>query len=249
MNEIIKSGFLVTGGVSQRGCVHYSREEVEGETKEDRFRGNWKTEKKIDSVTEQTNLMKTRMQIENNIRRIGFSVGSMGFLVPVERGDELKKQLEVAKKLVREWNRVAKYTSLRYEFIVFTVSGKDEQLALTLYNKVTELLEDADKAIQKGDVKGLRKVLYSLSDLDGILPNEMEKSVKDIVEKAKNRAKEAVKKTKTLAEGGKEKMIAKLLKAESAPVKAIRAGMIEVIEKIGEKETVKLPIVHIREVE
>jgi len=227
----IKDGYLVVGGISQRGCVSYTHSGRKKNESGERLEEDWETHKVVLSVDEQKNLSSTRRLLRRKISSLGSIINDFGIYVPREAGNELEAAISVANEGVREYNKKAKYTRLQANFTVFEIGGGDERVAKALYDNTVNLLDDMNEAIEKGDIKALRYSIKRMRGISSVLPPQTGKKLAAQIKEAREAAKEAV---KAQSESGSEKQkLEKAVKAlKKVSVNGLRISLVETVTKM-----------------
>lgn len=227
----LKSGYLVVGNVTQRGCATYRQENRTGTRVGDGLEEDWQAHKSCASVEEQKKVSAYRSIFSSKIAALGTYISGFGYLVQKERGQELEDTLRGIEAAVAQYNSEARYTRLGATFAIFETQATDEKVARALYGKVVGVLTEANKAIQAGDVKGLREALDNLKGTESMLPEETGQKLSRVIKMAREAAKRAV---KAIKEGVTEMGTAAVVKQVMAEVdvSGVRAGMIEMEREI-----------------
>lgn len=239
--KYIKDGYLVVGGISQRGCVSYTHSGRKKNETGERLEEDWETHKVVLSVDEQKNLSSTRRLLRRKISSLGSIINDFGIYVPREFGNELEAAISVANDGVREYNKKAKYTRLQSNFTVFEIGGGDERVAKALYDNTVNLLEDMNEAIEKGDIKALRYSIKRMRGISSVLPPQTGKKLANQIKEAREAAKEAV---KAQGDSGTDKQkLEKAVKAlQKVSVSGLKASLVETVTKM-DKSSKKLSYV------
>jgi len=250
--KYIQDGYLVVGGISQRGCVSYRHSGRSGDVDGVRLEEDWSTHKTVLDVNEQRRLKAAKNTLTRKILRLGAPLANFGVYVRQDKAEELEAVLREVDAEVRTYNASARYTYMLSSFTVFQILGGDERIARALYDRAVNLIDEISTAIGKGDVKAIRSSLRGLRGLDEILPAETGAEISKAINEARAAAREATKAVKDSTGTDDEKAEAMAEQMKNIDLGGIRASLIETSEDLEKKtsETAYVPdLVNARQIE
>lgn len=248
MSKVLKAGFLVVGGVSQRGCIRYVQDGYQEARNGNLMEADWKTHKRVQDVEEQARLTKAGGLLVHQIRKLGVSLSSLGVFVPVEEAGQLETALKGIRGSVDEYNRTAVCTRLSCSWAVFEVGETDGRFARILYDRAVGLLESVSEAIRSGNVQDLRRLLGEVKSLENVVPEDLGVELVAMVKDARLRAKKA---SIALKEAGEGADAAAMVQAafDGSPVDGFRARVVEIADSLEDITVTEVPPVETRATE
>lgn len=229
----LKDGFVVVGQVSGSGCTSYGQSERTSKESGKRVTERWVTNKEVKDKEEQERLATT-------VRGMRYSIASLGVhydvftFVPLDQSAELEQRLKAIEQETAEYNRTAKCTSIRPNYIVYSVGGNDARVAKVMYDRLIEVADQVNKAISAGNVRDMRWWLSQLAGMTDALPQQAAGKLSEKMKVVREKAIAAVKAAKKSAGDGdkQDRIVKEIKKIGGKPVAAIRAALVETAEQI-----------------
>jgi len=236
--EIVNSGWLLVGGVSTHGCIHYNQGDKKQENYlEDGEKASYSSEKIIYSKGEQKGMLAKRASLYKKLRDLGPEI-PCGFFVTIDKTEALESTIKEIKAEITTFNDGCKYVSLSFNVLVFKISGEDESIvARQLFEVANEQLERLKDAMVDCNITKIRSVLRnSRGIVDIIQKPELKKNISEAFEKATIQVKEIAK----IGRDTNDDLDAMEKAIDTAPIEIARIHTLEILNDIPEDYSINL---------
>lgn len=167
----LETGWLIIPNIRIQGCVQYSISARKERVKADALKGEWRTDKTVQSLTEHRGVYRACDRIIGMVSKLGYK-GTAGIFVPHSRMEDLEEAVQSANNEIEKWNSEHSLTSLNGEFVVFAVSGDNAGAARLIWERATASLTALTQAIENTDVAAIRKALHKAKRLEHMFPEK-----------------------------------------------------------------------------
>lgn len=194
--QLIRPGFMIALASALKGGVEYQtvHEEVT-ENNGGIITEEWTTKKTTFDAEEHEKAVKVRGAALYQIRRLCVKT-PFCLLCPENEEKELDVGVEIARKLIDDFNAESVYTKINLYVLKARLLGNDEQTAMAIAGEMRTLLSDMDVAIRKMDPEAIREALTKANEVSQMLVAEQQEKVSVAVELARTAAREITKAVK-----------------------------------------------------
>lgn len=199
--QLLKPGFMIALASSLKGGVQYQTIHEESDKSSDgALTEKWETTKTVFDAAEHDRAVKVRGAAQYQVRRLCV-VTPFCLLCPESAEGELDIGVEIAKKIVDDFNATAVYTRINFYVLKARLLGNDESTAKAIAGEMRSLLSEMGDAIQKMDPEAIREALTKANQVSEMLVEEQQEKVSLAIELARKAAREITKNLKNKAGG------------------------------------------------
>jgi len=199
--QLLRPGFMIALASSLKGGVEYQTiHEETDKSSEGILTEKWETTKTVFDAEEHERAIKVRGAANYQIRRLCV-VTPFCLLCPEVAEKELDVGVEIAKKLISDFNATSTYTKINLYVLKARLLGNDEQTAQAIAGEMRTLLSEMGDAIQKMDPEKIREALTKAQQVNEMMVEEQQEKVSVAIDLARTAAREITKNLKKKAGG------------------------------------------------
>ena len=225
MTTSLKPGLLVSLNTRCRGGVEYIKEDLGKDIDGRQETAEWKTQRTIADRMEFDAARKAQSAMSAAVRRYCCKT-PFGLLCPTERQDQLNEGVREAEEIRDNFNRTARFSSLRLVVMVGRIEATDEIAARRIAAEIRDLLSQMDNAVRRMDVDSIREAADAAKELEDMLEERQGQVLGEAIKAARSAAREMVREAKKNA----GKLEAVMLKTSTAPIQSARFAFLDTSE-------------------